>query len=166
MKGPTLRTPDFQTRPSATGLPSVLSAPAPTVEPHWGEWCDLCTRNPDGTESRNLRTRASWFHPQHWVSECGWLLSMIKLGRETSVIWVRRSRQKEGKIANMHKLNQKTLSLLPFNRQRDQLSLLPFSRQLDQAWKDLSWLLQIQKDSCPNQEGIFLCSVTLIQATT
>lgn len=112
------------------------------------EWCDLCTRCPESTESRNLRTRASWFHPQHWVSERGWLLSVIKSGWDTAGIWVRRWRQKE-KIANTHKLNQKMLVFAAL-----QQTVL-------QAWNGPSWLLRIQKDSCPDQERIFLWSVTL-----
>lgn len=116
------------------------------------EWCDLCTSCPESTERRNLRTRASWFHPQHWVSECGWLLSVIKSGWDPAGIWVRRWQQKE-KIANTYK-------------QIGKRSSAGLQQAVLQACNGRSWLLPIQKDSCPDQERIFLCSVTLTQDIT
>lgn len=108
------------------------------------EWCDLCTSCPESTERRNLRTRASWFHPQHWVSECGWLLSVIKSGWDPAGIWVRRWQQK-GEDSKHVQADRKTLLCWPSagsspGMQWPELPAADTERLLSWPRKDLSLL--------------------------
>lgn len=69
-----------------------------------------------GTESRNLRTRASWFQQWHWVSGSDWLLSTIKSGWDKAVIWVSRSRNKRKERQKTCKSWIRKLIISPFCR--------------------------------------------------